>query len=245
MGAGGIGLRLNAKGISACSLRLVAMGLMLADHLWYTGVLKSVWWTCLGRLAFPIFAFQIAEGYFHTHHFRRYCSRLLLFALLSEIPFDLMVSGSWLAPDHQNVLFTLLLGLVCIQAIHEYKQASQSSERIKNFVIITGCLLLALFTNTDYSILGVMTVVLFDLLRDAPKLWQLSAMLFLHGIAFGGAPAAVHLFGIPLGLPIQSFAVLALIPIWIYNGEKGPGGKGFQWLSYCFYPLHMLVLALI
>lgn len=237
-------MRLTSKGITACSLRLIAMGLMLVDHLWYTGVVKSVWWTCLGRLAFPIFAFQIVEGYFHTHHFRRYCGRLLLFALLSEIPFDLMTAGVWFAPGHQNVMFTLLLGLVCVHAIHEYGQTSEASEQLKNFGIIAGCFLLSLFANTDYSVLGVMTVVLFDLLRDAPKLWQLSAMIFLHGIAFGGAPSEVHLFGIPLGLPIQSFAVLALLPIWLYNGDKGPGGKLFQWLGYCFYPLHMLLLAL-
>lgn len=238
-------MRLTSKGLSACSLRLLAIGLMLVDHLWYTGVLKSVWWTCLGRLAFPIFAFQIVEGYFHTHHYRRYCGRLLLFALLSEIPFDLMTAGVWFSPDHQNVMFTLLLGLICVHALHEGEQASATPEQLKHFCIVAVCLLLSLACNTDYSVLGVMTVMVLDLLRQAPKLWQLSAMIFLHGIAFGGASVAVYLFGIPLGLPIQSFAVLALLPIWLYNGEKGPGGKSFQWLAYCFYPLHMLLLALL
>lgn len=238
-------MRLTSKGISACTLRLIAMGLMLLDHLWYTGVLKSVWWTCLGRLAFPVFAFQIVEGYFHTRHFRRYCVRLFFFALLSEIPFDLMTAGTWFAPGHQNVMFTLLLGLVCIHVMHECEQADSTAQRLKAFCLVAACFLLAMCANTDYSVLGVATVVLFYLLRNTPKLWQLAAMVLLHGIAFGGAPVALSLFGLPIGLPIQSFAVFALVPIWLYSGEKGPGGKAFQWLGYCFYPLHMLLLALV
>lgn len=245
LASGGIGLRLTSIGISACALRVIAMGLMLVDHLWYTGILESTWWTCLGRLAFPVFAFQIAEGYIHTNHFRRYCTRLLLFALLSEIPFDLMTSGIWFAPSHQNVMFTLLLGLICIHAIHKCEQSAAASQRLKYFFHVAACFLLSMSAHTDYGILGVATVVLFDLLRDSSKLWQLAAMVLLHGIAFGGAPVVLHLFGLPLPLPIQSFAVFGLIPIWLYNGEKGPGGRGIQRFGYCFYPLHMLLLVLL
>lgn len=238
-------MRLSIKGFSACSLRLIAMGLMLLDHLWYVGAIRSVWWTCLGRLAFPIFAFQIAEGYIHTRNFRRYCGRLLLFAILSEIPFDLMTAGSFFAPSHQNVMFTLLLGLICIHSIDECEQASSTSQRLKGCLLVTMCFLLAAVANTDYSILGIATVVLFYLMRNTSKLWLLFAMVWFHGIAFGGASVSLHLFGIHLGLPIQSFAVFALIPIWLYNGEKGSGGKTFQLMGYCFYPVHMLLLSLL
>ena len=102
-------------GIDAVSLRLLAILFMLLDHLWATVVPGNQWMNCVGRLAFPIFAFQLCEGYRHTSDFRRYCLRLLLFALLSEIPFNLFYAGSVLFPFHQNVMFTLLLGLLALR----------------------------------------------------------------------------------------------------------------------------------
>jgi len=68
-----------------------------------------------GRLAFPIFAFLAVEGYFHTRSFKRYALRMLLFAVLSEVPFDLMYGGTVFYPVHQNVIWTLLLGLLGIR----------------------------------------------------------------------------------------------------------------------------------
>lgn len=97
--------------ISASTLHILAMIFMLFDHLWATIIPGNQWLTCLGRLAFPIFAFMIVEGYFHTSSLRRYALRLLLFALISEIPFNLMYSSSLIYPYHQNVIWTLLLGL--------------------------------------------------------------------------------------------------------------------------------------
>ena len=84
---------------------------MLMDHLWATLLPAQDWLTCVGRVAFPIFAFMAVEGYFHTHSFKKYAQRLLVFALLSEIPFDLMYGGTWFYPVHQNVIWTFLLGL--------------------------------------------------------------------------------------------------------------------------------------
>ena len=107
----------NCIDLSAAALHIIAMALMLMDHLWATLLPAQDWLTCAGRLAFPIFAFMTVEGYFHTRNLKRYVLRLLLFALLSEVPFDLMYGGTWFYPVHQNVIWTLLLGILGIHSV--------------------------------------------------------------------------------------------------------------------------------
>ena len=85
---------LRKKGLSANTLRWIAMVGMLLDHLWGTIVSGNLWMTCLGRMVFPIYAFQLTEGFVRTHDRKRYALRLLVFALISEIPFNLMMAGS-------------------------------------------------------------------------------------------------------------------------------------------------------
>ena len=93
------------------SLHIMAMLFMLCDHLWGTIISGNDWLTCVGRLAFPIYAFMIAEGYFHTKDLKKYVKRLLLFAVISEIPFNLMTGSRLFYPIHQNVLWTFLISL--------------------------------------------------------------------------------------------------------------------------------------
>ena len=108
--------------LSAAALHIIAMALMLMDHLWATLLPAQDWLTCAGRLAFPIFAFMAVEGYFHTRNLKRYALRLLLFALLSEVPFDLMYGGTWFYPVHQNVIWTLLLGLLGVHLMETVRK---------------------------------------------------------------------------------------------------------------------------
>ena len=76
--------------ISSAGLHILAMGLMLCDHSWAMLFPAEEWLTCVGRIAYPIFAFMAVEGFFHTHNLRRYLLRLLIWALLAEIPFILI-----------------------------------------------------------------------------------------------------------------------------------------------------------
>ena len=104
----------NKFNISACTLHILAMFLMFLDHLWATLLPAQEWMTCLGRIAFPIFAFMTVEGYFHTHNLKKYLLRLFICALISEIPFDLMSNGLLFYPYHQNVIWTFIIGLIGI-----------------------------------------------------------------------------------------------------------------------------------
>ena len=235
-------------GLTAAQLRLLALGLMLLDHVWALFMPGGYqWMTYLGRAAFPIFAFQIVEGYAHTSNFRRYALRLLLFGLVSEIPFNLMYASAAFYPIHQNVLFTLLLGLLAVRALDRARKAGGVRSWLLAAVQVLGCCLLALVGFTDYGITGVLTVIAFYLFREGPlaKPGQVLSLLLLHMVFFKGEYIPVSLLGHVLELRTQGFALLALLPIWLYNGRKGGGGRALQYGSYAFYPAHMLLLYLL
>ena len=117
------------KFINSNTLKTLAMVFMLIDHLWATVIPGNQWMTCVGRLAFPIFAFMISEGYVHTSDFKKYAKRLLIFGLIAEIPFNLMSAGGFFFPFHQNVMFTLLLGLLSIREIDKFKKNFKGDPR--------------------------------------------------------------------------------------------------------------------
>lgn len=230
-------------GINADQLRFLAMFFMLLDHMWATIVPGNIWMTYVGRLAFPIFAFQISEGFLHTSDRRRYEKRLLVFALLSEIPFDLMYGSTVFYPFHQNVLFTLLLGLLCCASLDRLRRERTWTALLRTSAFLLLALSLAALGMTDYSWRGVLTVVAFYVLRGFPgaMLAQAAALSLLYIFFFSGQ--TIPIFG--WDFPTQGFAVCSLLPIWLYNGRRGNGGRALQYAFYSFYPLHMLVLYLI
>ena len=230
-------------GINANQLRGLAMFLMLLDHLWATLIPGNIWMTYLGRLAFPIFAFQISEGFSHTSDRKRYAKRLFLFGLIAEVPFDLIYGGTVLYPFHQNVMFTLLLGLLACCAIDRARRERTARAVLRGALSVAGLFLLSLVGMVDYGWKGVVTVVAFYLLRDFPLAWlaQIAALVLLNIVLFKGQ--TIPLLG--WDFPTQGFAVLALLPIWLYNGRRGGGGKTLQTAFYAFYPVHVLVLYLL
>ena len=233
--------RTKTFGISALTLKLLAMTFMLLDHLWAT-VWSVPWFALVGRLAFPIFAFQIAEGFFLTSDRRRYILRLLVFALISEIPFNLILADSAFYPLHQNVMFSFLIALLLMQWM-ERERGNPLGFAGVSAVCVLLATVLGLATFVDYYHYGVLMVLLFYWTRGMRFAWlvQLLGMLYIND-AMAGLVYPVTLFGQTVEIGQQMIAVLALVPIWLYNGEKGYSSKAVQLACYWFYPVHLSVL---
>lgn len=251
-------------GLSSATLHIMAMIFMLLDHMWAT-VLAYDWMTCVGRIAFPIFAFMIVEGFYHTKSIKKYMLRMLIFALISEIPFNLMYGGEIFYPVHQNVMWTFLIALGGLWLMEKAR-----SKKPWLFVLICvgvsilGFLLgYALFV--DYYGCGILTVFIFYFFyRDRKEnfvfslfgenkhkklIWtlvclvgQFACLYYLNVEILGGFYYPITVFGIEIELVQQSLALLALIPIWLYRGRRGYNAKWFQYFNYAFYPAHCLLL---
>ncbi len=227
----------RSRGLDGGALKGIAAALMLTDHVGAILLPEVLALRCVGRLAFPIFAFFIAEGYAHTRDFGRYFRRLAILAVVSELPFNLE-NGAVFDLTRQNVLFTFCLALLTLRGL-------EALGRERGFGRWSGCgLVLAAgfaageLLRTDYGGWGVVTVALLYLCRDGKyaKLWLLLAMAAVNGLGMGSLTMPV--FGGEM--PIQIFAVAALPVIWLYNGQAGP--KGLRRAFYVFYPAHLLVL---
>jgi len=221
---------------------------MLCDHLWGTVVPGNDWMTCVGRLAFPIFAFMIVEGYFHTKSIKKYVLRLLLFAVISEIPFNLAMGSRFFYPIHQNVLWSFLISIGLI-GWNEKVKNKQVWKRI-TVGILSVCVgyVAGLITFVDFYHAGVLTVLVFYFFKNK-KWWcylgQIICLWYINFEMLGGFSYEVTLFGETRFIERQGFAILALIPIWLYKGRQGYYSKTLRYVYYAFYPLHLFVLGVI
>ena len=234
----------NKTGLSALSLRWLALILMLIDHAGYA-IGKPIhpamffYMHCVGRLAYPIFAFQIAEGCFHTSNWKRYALRLAVFGVISEIPFNMLHTGlGFFDPAHQNVMFTLLLGLVMLRLFLAVRQRNMGYKLLA-MLVFAAVYLLAEELALDYGGLGVATVVMFGLSRDM-KYKTLIQTLCLFLLNF-----ALVLSHGTFEAPVQLLAVFAMLPICLYNGTEGKKNKILQYCAYLFYPAHISVLVIL
>lgn len=241
-----IGLH-KLKCLNAAHLKIIAMVCMLLDHMWGTVVSGNLWMTCVGRIAFPIFAFQVAEGYARTKNFKKYLLRMFLFALIAEIPFNLMSGGWWINPLGQNVMFTFCLSLLLIRIIDKARARHWGLGLAAVVIGAFAGYFVGMFTFVDYYGYGILMVLVFWLFRDVKFGWliQLAAMIYINFEMLGGMHYEVFLFGKSVMLSVQGFAVLAMIPIGLYNGRRGTDKKWFQYAVYAFYPVHILILSLI
>ena len=237
----------RTKRLDSLRLKVLAMAFMACSHLSSTVFWGTRWLDCIGRLAFPIFAFLLAEGFRHTKDYKKYLKRLFLFALVTELPFNLMSEGGPLYPFHQNVLFTFCIALVAMHWIEKGKDAPAPRYVLRAAVVAVIAYLVGFLTFVDYFGYGVLMVLLFYLFHEKPYGWavELLAMVYINWEMIGGLVFPTVLLGREINIPQQGFAVLALIPIWLYNGRRGAGGKRIQYACYAFYPAHMLLLWLL
>lgn len=237
------------KGISGSTLKMVAIVSMLIDHIgagvlgrylilsWsqagnsgsaYMDLTDSLQLTYMimrwiGRLAFPIFCFLLVEGFEHTGSVPKYVLRLAAFSIISEIPFDLLFSGTVLEFGYQNVFFTLLIGLLVMWGYRylEHTVANTIIRTLGYIILLGGGMALAEFLRTDYAATGVLCIMVLYIFRKTKTFQILTGF-----VAF--------MWEVP--------ASLAFLPIGLYNGTRGWKMKYF---FYVFYPAHLLILYLL
>lgn len=228
---------MSYKLLSSTSLKIIAITTMLIDHIgyiFYPAIItnESIYLILrlVGRISFPLFAFILVEGYFHTRSRNKYLVRLLIFALLTEVIFDFAFYQTVINWQHQNVLFTFLIGLFSLSVYELFKLKLPVLSLISVFILAITAEIL----NLDYGILGVLLIFLVYLLRG--NFPAVAASIILANILFTDL-SFNNLEGM-----LQAFAGLSVIFIYAYNGNRGFNLKYF---FYLFYPLHLLVLYLL
>ncbi len=222
--------------LSSNALKLIAVLTMITDHAAVAFFDSDPLMRAVGRLAFPIFAFLIAEGARRTSSPVKYCFRLFLFALISEIPFDLAFHGAVLEFSAQNVYFTLLLGLISSLILRFLQKHNLS---VLAVVSTPALSLAAAFIGSDYGAMGVVVITLMYVFSESAPSSRLA------GYALTGALTSV-VYEFPAQLyfiPNQLFAAAACIPMFFYNGKRGR--RVNKYAFYLIYPLHLLVIALL
>lgn len=250
------------RGISGYGLKMIAVITMLIDHTaasvldrmlrqmpaW--GPINGTNWVSwntfyivlrgIGRMAFPIYCFLLVEGFLYTRSRAKYALRLFVFALISEIPFDLALRGSLFDISYNNVFFTLFLGLLTIMAADYIREKlplegdtsrALSGRTISRYLLtavalFAGCVLAELVLRCDYGATGVLAIFVLYVWRERRLM---------------GFTIAVVVLGLLAGI-LEFLALLMLIPMYFYNGTRG---KQVKYFFYAFYPAHLLILALI
>ncbi len=202
--------------ISSAVLAGTSVSFLPTDyHLWYN---IDILLRCIGRLAFPIFCFLLVEGFQHTKNIKKYALRLGIFAILSEIPFDLAVYNCIFSLKGQNVFFTLFLGLLTLCTVNYFRAAlSATLQPLRYLPAITG-MLLAYFLQTDYAAMGIFLILILYEFRNNRKLQCILGAILTLFSSYTAFPAFIF--------------------IYFYNGKRGQ--QPSKYLFYAFYPLHLL-----
>lgn len=210
-------------------LKLIACVTMVIDHIRYAiPFSENIITNYFGRIAFPLFAFLITEGYSHTKDLKKYYKRLFIFGIISQIPFMLFrtLVGEW---EMLNIMFTLILGLSAI-TIYDKFEKKYLSIPICFIIICLGELL-----NVDYGWFGVATVFVIYIFKSKKINLFISYFVLLIVYFYSRNMLMLHQTYI---LYFVFYLIPAIFMI-LYNGEKG---RSMKYFFYWFYPLHMLVI---
>lgn len=214
-------------GLCGSTLKVIAMISMVIDHvalyLMEHGTVLYETMRCVGRIAFPVFAFLIAEGFIHTRSRYRYFFTLLGFAVISEIPWYLL-NG---ADGTHNVMFTLALGVATLMVLENLLQRSL----VLGFIWTVGMAGLASWLGVDYEWRGIIVIVVFYLFNGYGYSFP-----YNRGMQLFCTFALMMYYGI-IG------AVMACIFLYLYNGKRGfVQGSIAKYSFYAFYPVHLIII---
>ena len=216
------------KIIDGTTLKIIAMICMLFDHLGDNIFLSQTWMRIIGRIALPLFAFCISEGYIHTKDKKRYLKRLFLFSIISEIPFNLLLNGSIIYLEHQNVILTFSIAVLSLIVFDKITTNKKKISYVFGTFIVLLFAVISLLLKTDYNLFAVLLVFIYYVFNskgnNIRNIIGTVYQLLLRNVG-------IYIFG-----------ALSCIPIFLYNEKKG---KGIKWLFYIFYPGHMLIIYII
>ncbi len=215
----------SIKILNNTHIKLIAITLMLLNHIGRVFFPNELIFIKIGEIAFPLFAFCIAEGFYHTSNRKKYLRNLFIFALISEPFFDYALYGR-IYFLHQNVLFTLFLSVLFLM-IYEYLINSKKNDIVKTLLICLSFIITLLISTvlfTDHSTYGIILIFILYVFREKPIIKYIISAILLY-----------------LSFPYK-YALLSIPIMMLYNGKKGFNLKYF---FYAFYPVHLLIISII
>ncbi|MDO4582059.1 MAG: TraX family protein [Bacillota bacterium] len=219
----------GALALNSFQLKLLACAFMLIDHIGYLLLPQYLFLRVIGRLAFPIFAYMLANGWRYSGDRRKYLLRLLLFAVLFQPLYSICMNDAQLFL-RLNILFTLALGLLCI-ICYQYLCGKDIDWRIAALIAVPFAVF-AQLTHLEYGAYGLLLIFTAHLFFERELQLTLAWM----------AVSALAVIGLTGMRELQLFALAALPLLSMYNGERG---RGSRWLFYGFYCLHIPLLYLL
>lgn len=218
-------------------LRIIAMISMVLDHtykyiIYPSGIVNDLplfqrFFEISGRLAFPLFSFFLVEGFLHTSDVNKYLKRLVIWAFITEIPMNVLMTGQIFYVSRQSILFTFVIALLMLKGIKQIEEVGEKQEVQKHFWLLME-LLVVLFSGfmaeilmTDYGAVVVFLVYFYYAFRD--RLWVVALLAYFIFSAY------------------NIWGIISIVMIQFYNDERG---KQYPLFNYGFYPGHMIMIYL-
>lgn len=238
------------SGVSSFVIRIVAYIILAITIFFKLHPAKSFEWiSYLTWICYPLFAFLLTEGFEQSTSKKRYFLRLLLFAIISEIPYNLLMGGKLFYPQAQNGMFTLILGFIAISIVYYIydKTANLILWMASLYIYGWGAFHISKMINAEFWSFGVMFVMLFYISNQIkyPKILQIVFMIILSFYLSSSAYLNFVIGNYMYTLPFRSLCVPAVILTWFYQGKRGPNGLKLQIANYAFYPVILAIAAFV